>query len=149
MLWNILSLSPRQLLLSSKSIHPIFYFISFSMAHPELIFAPVPFAPCCWSSVLPGRCPSDLLETGLAVNAKRKDKFGPNCFSPCSTRECNEKSAGFFLRVSVEGQQNFLYLNGKEEKETKKVMKVCYLHNRDLAKVQPLGEVIQLNNRER
>lgn len=115
MLWNILSLSPRQLLLSSKPIHPVFYFISFLMAHPEFIFPSVPFAPCCWPSVLPGTCLSDVLETGLAVNAKGKDNFGLNCLFPCSTQECNEESAGFFSEHF--NLQNFLYLSEKEEKK--------------------------------
>lgn len=67
------------------------------MAHPELIFPSVPFALCC--CLLPGTCLSDLLETGLAVNAKGKDSFGLNWLSHCSTQERNEESAGFFLTV--------------------------------------------------
>jgi len=38
-----------------------------------------------------------------------------------------------FLRVSVEvSYKTCLYLNEREGKETKKVMKVCYLHNREV-----------------
>lgn len=93
----MLSLSPKQLLLSSKPTHPTSLFISFLMARPELTFSSVPFAPCCQLSVSPGTCLADMLETGLAVNANGKENFGLNClpsfFLAGSTQESDEESA--------------------------------------------------------
>lgn len=136
MLWNMLSLSPKQLLLSSKPTRPTSLFISFLMARPELTFSSVPFAPCCQLSVSPGTCLADMLETGLAVNANGKENFGLNClpsfFLAGSAQDSDEESAVLSDGFSRGLLQNLLYFNEREVKETKKVMKVCYLHNREV-----------------
>lgn len=132
----MLSLSPKQLLLSSKPTRPTSLFISFLMARPELTFSSVPFAPCCQLSVSPGTCLADMLETGLAVNANGKENFGLNClpsfFLAGSTQDSDEESAVLSDGFSRGLLQNLLYFNEREVKETKKVMKVCYLHSREV-----------------
>lgn len=68
LLWNVLSLSPKQLLLSSE--HPSYIIVHFLLHGSSWThFLSSFLSPCCWPSFSPGPCPADLLETGLVENA--------------------------------------------------------------------------------